>query len=134
MLEGLQNLLARAPGGAIVIGSDLPTLPAENILRAADLLRAGDKRTVVLGPSEDGGYHLIGIRGLAAAPLFAPMAWSTPGVCAETRRRAAAHGLTLRETGTWFDIDDGADLDRLAVPPDGARATRAAIRALRLDA
>ncbi len=135
MLAGLTDLLADCPAGAILIGSDLPTLPATHIGRAVKALRAGCQRTVAIGPSADGGYHLIGAKDAAlVAPLFRTMAWSTEVVFAETRRRSHASGLKLVETGTWFDIDLEADLERLAeslaAQPDAAPATRTALAQL----
>jgi hypothetical protein len=133
MREALEDLLIEAPAGAIVIGADLPDLPASAIARAAAALRAGDARTVVAGPTADGGYYLIGLKDMRAAPLLAPMAWSTPTVMAETRRRAAAHDLHLVEIEPWHDIDEAADLARIASAPRGAAsATRAALGVLGL--
>jgi hypothetical protein len=131
MWWALTQLLRVAPAGALVIGADLPTLPDALILDAAARLRAGGESTVVVGPSADGGYWLIGVRGEAAAPLFAPMAWSTPGVMAETRRRAAANGLDLVETGLWRDVDEAADLAEVEGAAAPASETRAALAALR---
>jgi uncharacterized protein len=131
MLEALEDLLRLTPAGAILIGSDLPTLPESHIAQAAALLRAGNDRTAVIGPSADGGYYLIGIRGRAAAPLLDPMVWSTPDVLAETHRRAGRHGIDLVEIGGWYDIDEAQDLSRLAGDNAGcAAATRAALAKL----
>jgi rSAM/selenodomain-associated transferase 1 len=132
MREALEDLLRLAPAGAIIIGSDLPTLPERHIAEAAACLRAGDERTAVIGPSADGGYYLIGIRGSAAAPLLEPMIWSTPDVLAETRRRAGRHGIRLVEVSAWYDIDEAGDLDRIADDAAGlAVATRAALAKIR---
>ena len=81
----------------------------------------------MLGPSEDGGYYLIGLREPRAA-LFADMAWSTEVVFEETMRRASALGLDVGLLPAWFDVDTAADLERLeaslAAPGSGARHTR----------
>jgi uncharacterized protein len=131
MLEALEDLLRLTPAGAIIVGSDLPTLPEHLIADAAGRLRAGDERTAVIGPSADGGYFLIGIRGKAAAPLLQPMVWSTPEVLAETRRRAQRNGIRLVEVGAWYDIDEAQDLERLARDAASASATRTALAQLR---
>jgi hypothetical protein len=132
MREALEDLLRLAPAGAILIGSDLPTLPERHIAEAAACLRGGNERTAVIGPSADGGYYLIGIKGAAAAPLLEPMAWSTPDVLAETRRRAHRNGMTLIEIGAWYDIDEAEDLDRIAQDSDShAVATLDALARLR---
>ncbi len=132
MLEALGDLLSLAPAGAMIVGSDLPTLPESHIRAAAAHLRAADANTVVIGPSFDGGYYLIGVRSLAAAaPLLAPMAWSTRNVLAETRQRARRHGLRLVEIDCWHDVDEVGDLaliGRDAAAP--ASATRAALERL----
>jgi len=107
-----------------VIGSDVPTLPSAVLEAALDRLAGAD---LVLGPSEDGGYYLIGLREPRAA-LFADMAWSTEVVFDETMRRASALGLDVGLLPAWFDVDTPADLERLeaslAAPGAGARHTR----------
>lgn len=134
MLAALAQLLRENPAGAIIMGADLPTLPPGYLAAAAEQLRQGDARSGVIGPSADGGYYLIGIRSLEAAPLFAPMAWSTPEVLAQTHARAKACGITLHELPAWRDIDEAEDLDWLAAaletPGNNAPATRAALASL----
>jgi uncharacterized protein len=133
MREALDDLLRLAPAGALLVGSDLPTLPECRLAEAAAWLRAGDERTAVIGPSADGGYYLIGVRSIsAAAPLLEPMVWSTPDVLAETRRRASRDGIRLVEIGGWYDIDEAEDLDRIMGDAAAtAIATRAALANLR---
>jgi glycosyltransferase A (GT-A) superfamily protein (DUF2064 family) len=67
---------------------------------------------VVLGPSEDGGYYLIGVRG-DYPMLFDDVRWSTPTVLDVTRRRAADAGLRTALLPTGFDVDTADDLARL---------------------
>ncbi len=120
-----------ADAAAEIAGVIVPTLPERNLAEAAAILRSGDDRTAVIGPSADGGYYLLGIRGPAAAPLLEPMAWSTAGVLSETRRRAGHHGIRLVEVDRWYDIDEAGDLDRIGVEDDApAAATRATLAAL----
>ena len=66
----------------------------------------------MLGPSLDGGYYLIGLRQ-AAPQLFREMPWSTPAVLDETVARIRRVGLRLSLLPPWFDVDRGADLERL---------------------
>src|SRR5262249_61439603 len=73
-------------------------------------LRSGSD--VVVIPAEDGGYVLIGSRR-PQPELFAPMAWGTDTVMAETRARLARSGLTWRELPTLWDVDRPEDLARL---------------------
>ena len=103
-------LLARGHDCVLLINSDSPTLPVSLLERAITTLRAPGDR-VVLGPSIDGGYYLIGLKRAYAA-LFANIPWSTPEVLATTVERAAEIGLNVTLLPTWYDIDD-ADSFRL---------------------
>lgn len=104
-------LLAKDHDAALVVGSDVPTLPAAFLKRALDLV-AAPAVDVVLGPSEDGGYYLIGLRALRR-DLFEGITWSTPGVLAATLARAEAAGLGTACLPPWLDVDTPEDLDRL---------------------
>ncbi len=112
---------------AILIDSDTPTLPTERLERAVAVVKEGGC-DLVLGPSEDGGYYLIGLRRLHPE-LFEGMQWSTPTVLEKTLRRARALGLSATTLSSWYDVDTAADLERLradlaAGPPGGPRHTR----------
>jgi uncharacterized protein len=100
-----------AAGCVLLIGTDCPALQASHLRSAATILRAGTD--VVLFPAEDGGYVLIGMRDAQPA-LFSGMAWSTPGVLAETRRRLKDLGLSWEEPLVLWDLDTSADLARLS--------------------
>jgi hypothetical protein len=113
LVNGFADLLARGHVGVMAIDSDSPTLPTEFLRRGVDLLTRGET-DVVLGPTDDGGYYLIGMR-TERAELFANMPWSTAGVLAETLRRARAAGLATTCLPEWFDVDTEADLERLRV-------------------
>ena len=80
---------------------------------------------VVVGPCEDGGYYLIGLR-VPAPALFADMPWSTAAVTAETLARSRRLGLRVSLLPSWFDVDRGDDLARLraSAPPGAFRPTR----------
>ena len=107
----LAGLLAAGHAGAIAVDSDTPTLPSGFLQQAVDCLtRPGPD--VVLGPTEDGGYYLIGVRA-PHRELFERMPWSTSDVLEITRRRAAAAGLRALCLPTWFDVDTPDDLERL---------------------
>ena len=107
----LASLLAAGHAGAIAVDSDTPTLPRGFLQQAVDCLtRPG--ADVVLGPTEDGGYYLIGVRA-PHRELFEKMPWSTPEVLEITRRRAAAAGLRALCLSSWFDVDTPDDLERL---------------------
>jgi len=124
--------MARVPAPCLLLGADSPHLPLL-LLRAA--LAAIPGHDVVLGPADDGGYFIIGLRAPQPA-LFDGIAWSTEEVLAQTLAKAAALGLTVHQTPPWYDLDTPADLRRLArelaaVPPgseDDCPATRAILK------
>lgn len=107
----IEDLLGIGFESCCLIDSDSPTVTAEVFRTAAELLRSGDNR-LVLGPSEDGGYYLIGMRKLRRR-LFEEIDWSTENVLAQTVARARENGLRVETLPTFFDIDDRASLQRL---------------------
>jgi len=111
LLQAATSLLARGYGAAALLNSDSPTLPTALLRQAATALTAAGDR-VVLGPAEDGGYYLIGMKA-PHAHLFADVAWSTEAVAEQTRARACELGLELVELEPWYDVDDSAALRRL---------------------
>ena len=137
LLQTVEALFDAGYGSVCVLNSDGPTLPTAYLVAAARLLGAPGDRAV-LGPTEDGGYYLLGLKRPHAA-LFRNISWSTSVVAAETRARAAEIGLEIAALPKWFDIDDGPALEQLVISletagHDGfpAPATRAALRALGL--
>jgi rSAM/selenodomain-associated transferase 1 len=111
LLQAIEILLAQGYSAAVVLNSDSPTLPTEYLIRTAALLAAPGDRAV-LGPAEDGGYYLLGLKQ-AHAQMFAGISWSSEHVAAQTRARAAEIGLELVELPAWYDVDDAAALERL---------------------
>jgi len=111
LFHAIQSLLADGFGAAVVVNSDSPTLPTEMLERTARLLAQPGERAV-LGPADDGGYFLLGVKS-AHAHLFADIAWSTGDVAAQTRARAREICLPLVELPTWYDVDDAGSLFRL---------------------
>jgi rSAM/selenodomain-associated transferase 1 len=94
----------------LIVGSDSPTLPTDYFGMALDALRDGTN--IVIGPSEDGGYYLIGL----SAPypeVFAGIPWSTGDVARVTLERARRAGLTVGLLPQWYDVDTGAELIKL---------------------
>lgn len=94
----------------VVVGGDSPTLPFEILEYAFDAL--DDDATVTLGPTEDGGYYLIGSRKNHPV-LFEGVEWSSPQVLTQTRERITAAHLTLIELPEWYDVDEPKELARL---------------------
>ena len=122
----------------VLIGSDLPGLPAKRIGEALGRLAAG-RDTVVLGPTADGGYYLIGlVRPRAGDPvpeLFTDIRWSTAWTRADTVAAAERCGLQVGLLDPWRDVDDADDLTRLRAAlagggAGGAPATAALLREL----
>ena len=94
-----------------LIDSDSPTLPAESFAESVEQLSTCEDR-VVLGPSDDGGYYLIGMKK-PNRHLFERIDWSTERVLNQTMERAAEIGLEVKLLPTGYDVDDGASLRRL---------------------
>ncbi len=120
LLETIRALLAQGYAAACVLGADSPTLPTEELVRLADLLRGGDC-DAVLGAVDDGGYYVLGLRAPHSAP-FARIRWSTDHAGADTRARLREAGLRTEELRPWFDVDDPAALRRLLDDRDGYAA------------
>jgi len=111
LLHAILSMLAQGHGSAVVLNSDSPTLPTALLTRtAAALAQDGDR--VILGPAEDGGYYLLGMKA-AHAHLFSSIAWSTDSVAETTRVRCAEQGLPLVELPPWYDVDDQDALRRV---------------------
>lgn len=94
-----------------LIDSDSPTVPPENFAKPVELLSAREDR-LVLGPSDDGGYYLIGVKK-PHRHLFEQIDWSTERVLKQTIQRAADIGLEVKLLPTGYDVDDDASLRRL---------------------
>ncbi len=105
----LGRLLASGHSQAIALNSDGPTLPLAYVQQAVVRLMDAD---VVLGPSEDGGYYLIGLKQ-PRPELFQDIKWSTEQVTGQTLDRAEALRLNVTLLPSWYDVDTAADLDRL---------------------
>jgi rSAM/selenodomain-associated transferase 1 len=108
----LTDVLALGHAAALVMGTDAPTLPRECLDEAVSLVMAPDV-DLVLGPTDDGGYYLVGLR-VPCPALFEDMPWSTSAVLSRTLERAQRLGLRVACLPAWFDIDTKADLERLA--------------------
>ena len=118
----------------VIIGSDSPTLPVNYLEQALET-----RRDLVLGPSTDGGYYLIGMKD-RVADVFQGIPWGTEKVLAETLARTVVAGTSVDLLAPWYDVDHPEDLDflkthlgwmRQAGLP-GGDATRKAIEELNL--
>ena len=97
---GFDNILLR--------GCDTPDLPGAILLEAQEKL-ASARAEVVLGPSLDGGYYLIGLKALYPE-LFEGLSWSTDTVLTDTLNRARKLSLSVHLLPYWQDIDTYTDL------------------------
>lgn len=95
----------------IFVGADSPTLPTSFITEAVDSLITGAAE-IVMGPTEDGGYYLLGLNEPAPG-LFDNVDWSTDSAYQQTAANAAKLNLRLHALRGWYDIDTPLDLTRL---------------------
>lgn len=109
LLTAFEQAHAAGYERCVIMSSDSPNLPADYLQHAFALL---DQASVVLGPCEDGGYYLIGLR-TPQPVLFRDITWSTEVVYQQTLERAEEAGLQLATLPGWYDIDTAADLNRL---------------------
>ena len=122
LLHAAQAMLVSGFGAACLLNSDSPTLPTALLTRAAGVLLAPGER-VVLGPADDGGYYLIGMKQPHARSVRRHRTGARREVC----RDDPCAGLPISASSvvalpTWYDVDDAATLARLA----GRRAVRGA--------
>lgn len=116
LIKGINDLLAAGHGGAILINSDSPTLPAAILEAAVAAVLTGDQ--MVIAPAADGGYTLIGLSRLHAR-LYEDIPWSTERVFELTMERACEIGLPATVLDMWYDIDDASSYATLEAELDG---------------
>ncbi|MHA7099466.1 TIGR04282 family arsenosugar biosynthesis glycosyltransferase [Roseivirga pacifica] len=93
-----------------IIGSDCYDITQQILEEAFAALGQND---LVIGPSEDGGYYLLGMKKLIPE-LFVNKAWSTESVAADTLKDAENLNLQVHQLTTLNDIDVEADLGNWA--------------------
>ena len=134
----LSDSLIDGASQAVVVDSDSPTLPADYVARAFALLDG--PYDVVLGPCDDGGYYLIGLKQ-PQSRLLQEVRMSTASVLADTLALAAELGLRVGLLPVWYDVDTVSGLyglrDELAEAAEGlasriAPHTRAFLPSLNL--
>jgi uncharacterized protein len=109
------DLMSMGHRNIVLIGSDLPALPWAILDQAFKHLAEAEAR-LVLGPSRDGGYYLVGMNR-PAPEIFADMTWSHARVLADTMARLDALDLNYKILPTWFDLDVVGDFHRLSALP-----------------
>jgi uncharacterized protein len=105
------HLATKAAFGAgakrvIVIGTDCPSLSSSDLTAAFEQLEAHD---VVIGPAQDGGYYLIGLKAECAL-LFADVDWSTSRVLEQTLHKTSKLNLRVHQLRMLSDVDYPEDL------------------------
>ena len=108
--HALTEHLSQGYERVVIMDSDSPTLPSVYLSQAFDALSNG--ADVTLGPCDDGGYYLIGIKK-PAPRLLREVQMSTATVAADTIALAKEEGLKVSLLPTWYDIDDASSLMRL---------------------
>ncbi|MDD5669518.1 MAG: TIGR04282 family arsenosugar biosynthesis glycosyltransferase [Candidatus Omnitrophica bacterium] len=93
----------------IIIGSDSPNLPAMYI---KDAFKQLDENDIVLGPSYDGGYYLIGLKE-PCLEIFKRVQWSSKTTLEDTVKNARRLEKKAAFLNTWYDVDDLSGLSRL---------------------
>lgn len=131
LLNAFEQAQALGYDRSVIVSSDSPSLPVAYLSQAFEQL---EHAPVVLGPCEDGGYYLIGLRQ-PQPELFRDITWSTAVVYQQTVERAATAGLEVAALPTWYDIDTSADLERLhtdlsSQPTSAATATLAMLKGM----
>ena len=133
MENAFREAFERGARAAVLAGTDVPDLEPDRVLEAERALQDHD---AVLGPAEDGGYHLIGLtrRGFSS-DLFRDAPWSTPQVLPRTLARLTARGMAVHQLPTCADVDELADLRALArrLDPRGPHAQLARLVAETLE-
>ena len=94
---------------AVAIGADAPALPGRLLEAAREALGRAD---AVIGPADDGGFYLLGLRDCPQG-LLAGLPWSAAETCARTLDRLRGRGLRVEVLERWFDVDRPEDLERL---------------------
>ena len=114
-------------GRVVLLGSDSPHVPMHYIEQAFEELNS---HQIVLGPSEDGGYWLIGFSEHVPA-VFEDVQWSSPEVWKTTLRALESQKLSCAEVPAWYDIDEEVDLQRMIAELHGNASLEPALEKLR---
>ncbi len=108
MHTAFEELFGLGYANIVIIGSDCYELTTAILTQAFYALQ---QRDVVVGPSADGGYYLLGLKQ-PFAEIFADIAWSTETVCSETLRRIEHNGRTVAMLPMLHDVDTAEDCRR----------------------
>ena len=107
MSDAFHSVFSEGAVRAVLIGTDIPDITADIVRAAFDLLSDAD---VVLGPAEDGGYYLIGLRTFEPI-LFRDIDWGADTVYTRTIARIVERNLSHKLLDTLKDVDTAEDID-----------------------
>lgn len=94
---------------AIALGADSPLLRAEHVKEA---IRCLQQNGAVLGPADDGGFYLLGVRKCPSG-LLAGVPWSSSDTCRKTEARLQMHGMRVGKIRALPDVDTFRELEIL---------------------
>jgi len=115
MKNSFHDLKALGYEQVVLIGSDSPTLSG-NVVEEA--FRSLEKCDLVLGPSLDGGYYLIGL-SREIPDIFGDIEWGSNSVFKDTCNKAKALGLNMHTLPFWYDVDTVRELRFLSIHLSG---------------
>ncbi len=108
MEKAFQEVMTRHQEAALIIGTDIPLLTEIIIEEAVSNLKESD---MVIGPSEDGGYYLLGMNKFTEIP-FKGIHWSSDMVLQETKKKLDDAAISFTLTDTLSDIDSFLDIKK----------------------
>ena len=124
MKNALSQAFSEGLDRVVVIGSDSPDLPGKYLELAFGALDTND---VVIGPSSDGGYYLIGFTGNTFLPeAFEQISWSSDKVLAQTVKIVKQHEHSLYLLPQWHDVDTLSDVKSFLRRNENSRFTKSA--------
>lgn len=124
LVSAFRVFIGRGYRHVVALDGDSPQIPCQTLAQAFRLLDSSD---VVLGPTNDGGYYLVGATALQSA-LFDHHRIGTGGALDSLLVAARTLNLKVALTETAYDVDEPADLARLSQELDlfPSRAPRTA--------
>ena len=107
MFHAFASVLSSGAEKAVLIGTDVPKITGEIVSEAFDLL---DSEDAAIGPAEDGGYYLLGLKK-AEALLFEEIEWGSGSVCEKTFERLRGLNIGYKTLDTLRDVDTPEDIN-----------------------
>jgi rSAM/selenodomain-associated transferase 1 len=106
MSDAFERVFSGGAGKAVLIGTDVPEITGETVTRAFRLLEFED---AVIGPAEDGGYYLLGLKKPEPL-LFGDIEWGSDSVYKRTVERIEKLDLSYKSLDTLRDVDTAEDV------------------------